>query len=617
MLAGFTLSSARAGAGVLIVVDSTSDLAAPPDGSCSLRGAIFAANNNGHAGGCTADGSTGPDTIVFDLGSGAVINVGTTDLPSITQELTIDGGSSWVTLNGPGKGTGLTVYDQVSATIRGLVIHNFSTGIRAGTLTTIAHNVIGPNSSSGVYAPGGLTMLGGTNTGAPDTCAGDCNVIEGNAFEGVYGTTGGTIKGNFIGISANGTAAPPNGDGILITKGNWTIGGPTTAQRNVISGNNRNGMLINACYPACFVQGNYIGTDTTGTIAMPNAQNGIFVKQTYALTIGGTGAGEGNVISGNTLSGIQVSQLNNAISIVGNRIGTRASGGPLPNSHDGIALGDNSGSVRNVTVSNNIIAYNGQAGVHVSATSAQNVVRRNSIHDNGGLGIQTDGDSTFATAPPVISGYGPVHGTSCANCTVDIYSDATSEGANYHGSVIADASGNWLFGSVVFGPYVTATSTSGDYGTSAFSAPLAVPVFKPDGRIRLSSSLSLLGDNIYNTTGASQTVIASTAAGNTLTFVLSIQNDSQRNDMFKLRAFGPAATGFTVRYYVGQTERTAAIQAGTFMTPALPSGQAMIVTAVVDVTTGAPVGSNVNRLIAVTSADPNKQDAVRFVAKRS
>jgi len=69
-----------------------------------------------------------------------------------------------------------------------------------------------------------------------------------------------------------------------------------------------------------------------------------------------------------------------------------------------------------------------------------------------------------------------VSGTACANCTIEIFSDANGEGAIYEGTTTADASGNWVFTKPggLTGPNVTATATDGKGNTSEFLAPVNV-----------------------------------------------------------------------------------------------------------------------------------------------
>ena len=78
------------------------------------------------------------------------------------------------------------------------------------------------------------------------------------------------------------------------------------------------------------IEGNYIGVDSSGGTALPNNGPGIYAVLTAAgNTIGGTTAGDGNVISGNHGSGISLSDTG-AFLIAGNKIGTDASGAVGP-----------------------------------------------------------------------------------------------------------------------------------------------------------------------------------------------------------------------------------------------------------------------------------------------
>src|SRR5262249_17799157 len=148
------------------------------------------------------------------------------------------------------------------------------------------------------------------------------NVISGNSAAGIdiFLGSGNTIQGNRIGTDAAGAVALPNVIGILVGAGANTIGGATAGAGNVISGNSTSGILLSS--GGNLVQGNYIGTDASGTAALGNF-NGI-VASASNNTIGGTAAGAGNIISGNRNDGVLVMGL--GIVIQGNYIGTDVSG---------------------------------------------------------------------------------------------------------------------------------------------------------------------------------------------------------------------------------------------------------------------------------------------------
>ena len=165
------------------------------------------------------------------------------------------------------------------------------------------------------------------------------------------------------------------------------------------------------------VKGNYIGTNAAGTAAIPNNTGVVIAGGAQNNTIGGTAAGEGNLIAFNTGDGVHV---------------------------------DDSGTTGNT-------------------------IRGNSIHSNGGKGIENVDGGNIELAPPVITGFGSVMGTACPNCTIDVYSDDEDEGRVYEGSTTADNAGDWTFDGSPEGPNVTATATDAAGNTSEFSAPVERP----------------------------------------------------------------------------------------------------------------------------------------------
>ena len=154
------------------------------------------------------------------------------------------------------------------------------------------------------------------------TAAGAGNLISGNTYQGVqvFGnagatpTAGNTIQGNFIGTNAAGTGAVGNANFGVIINGsvNNIIGGTTAAARNVVSGNAGRGVYIQDYSPTQtstgnVVEGNYVGVDVSGGAALANTGSaGVVIGSASNNTIGGTAAGAGNVISGNTFGGLEV-----------------------------------------------------------------------------------------------------------------------------------------------------------------------------------------------------------------------------------------------------------------------------------------------------------------------
>jgi CSLREA domain-containing protein len=622
-----------------IHVNTSSDADDGADGYCSLREAIIASNVGGGYKDCLA-GDSGIDRILIDV---PTVNVTHGVMPTLTAPAIIypNLGGPRAEIVGTSQFTAFTFGSAADgSSITGLYIHNFDVGIdNGGADMTIAGNVIGPNNQKGIYVHNGTVTIGGSNSGSPSFCSDACNRISGNTDTGIWGSMNGVITGNVIGLDSAGTAAQANGHGIDVG-GNITIGGATAALRNVISGNTGYGIGLGPGCNPCNVQGNYIGTNLAGTAAIPNG-TGIWTDGTQqnspatgtTTTIGGESAGQGNVISGNTGAGIIADQWNSAdhLAIYGNRIGVGSTGAALGNTNAGIILGlnDNWAALINIgdphsAAGSNTIAYNGDAGVRLSGQySTADFIIDNSIHDNAGKGIALLGapPADDGIPAPVITGISPVHGTACANCEVDVYSDNADEGKKYEGYAVADGSGNWTFSGSPTGPNVTATATDATpgakRGTSEFSAPFALSVKKPDGRIRKGSG-SFVGNNIYNTTGLNQTKTGSAARGSTITFGISVQNDATKADAFKVVAAGAATAGYTIKYFRGTTDITAAVVAGTYQTPSLSAQGKFLIKAKVTIGSTAASGSSVTRLVTITSVGNNsKQDAVRFTAKRS
>ena len=152
------------------------------------------------------------------------------------------------------------------------------------------------------------------------------------------------IEGNVIGLGLDGVTVLPNGgDGIsLLNASRVTIGGTDALTRNIISGNGSDGIQIQGLRStdSAFnrIIGNSIGTDRTGTIAIGNDDNGIFLFGGGLNTIGGQSPSERNVISGNGQYGIffQGDSASQNL-VIGNYIGTNAEGTE--------ALGNNSGGI--------------------------------------------------------------------------------------------------------------------------------------------------------------------------------------------------------------------------------------------------------------------------------
>ncbi len=339
---------------------------------------------------------------------------------------------------------------------------------KAGTAT-----VPNPNGgSAGVAVNEGVTntLIGSpTGTTPGGACSGGCNLISGNygqvnisQLSSATSTT--RVQSNMIGPNLAGTAVPsgtiPNAAGIVVTSsaGTIIIGGTTAASRNVIAGNNNgDGIQIEnyAASATVAIQGNYIGTNAAGTAALPNTQSGIEIDDTDGVTIGGTVAGAGNLISGNTYYGVYLGGAQNTL-VQGNFIGTASDGvSDLANGRDGVRLQyGNAQPPNNNTIGastsggagGNTIWYNGEqsgftsGGVVISYGSG-NRISSNSIFSNTGdptgLGIDLGVDGVTTNQAPCTAGVGA---NNLQNYPDDIGFSTTAGVTHVSGTLAAAAS---------------------------------------------------------------------------------------------------------------------------------------------------------------------------------
>ena len=300
-----------------------------------------------------------------------------------------------------------------------------SSGNLIGGTSTGARNVISGNGSDGVVINGldasnnriegnrigtdasgtsalgngqgvNITSASGNFVGGPEV--GAANLISGNTGRGVLlagDAADNKVQGNFIGT--NGTADLGNVEvGVEIFEGsNNVIGGTESRTGNIISGNGTDGVKLNRAASSNRVQGNLIGTGQNGASDLGNGEVGVLVLGPNNV-VGGTVGRARNVISGN--GGVGVSMLgtdasNNAVQ--GNLIGTQVDGTtPLANFH-GVFVSDASGNTigGSVPAAANTISGNLNHGVIlVGDTARGNSILRNSISDNGRLGIELNND---------------------------------------------------------------------------------------------------------------------------------------------------------------------------------------------------------------------------------
>ena len=264
-------------------------------------------------------------------------------------------------------------------------------GIRFGKNNQILGNYIGTNALGSAAVPNniGINIEDGNNS-IGGQVAGSRNVISGNTT-GIYfeenNSSGCTVKGNYIGLDASGTAALPNTTGIWLapTSVNISIGGTDPLDRNIISGNSGNGISIWGT--SISIQNNYIGLNALGDAAIPNVTGVRLMAASTYTTIGGASALERNIISGNSDIGMFVSGESH--SIKNNYIGLNPEG-------DGIIKNGNEGLVFNGTSPNTQVSENTISGNGTVSQQAKNVnfIGADNIHFfNNKVGTLPDGNS--------------------------------------------------------------------------------------------------------------------------------------------------------------------------------------------------------------------------------
>lgn len=286
-------------------------------------------------------------------------------------------------------GAGVHVIGATGTRIQGNRIGTDPTGILAM-----------PNQSDGVSLNGASnSLVGGTTAPAR-------NLISGNNGDGVFigttlasGANNNVIEGNYIGVDATGAEAMSNGARGVHIDSNATgniIGGDALGSRNVISGNNLDGVIIAlAGATGNVVKGNFIGTDVTGMVDVGNGRNGILILRASNNVIGETSGTSfvRNLISGNGRDGVRIDGTNGTASgnvVAGNLIGTDAEGnGRIQNDLSGVYIVNAASNIvggafteppDHLNFLGNTISGNADNGVKIEgATAAGNLIGANLI----------------------------------------------------------------------------------------------------------------------------------------------------------------------------------------------------------------------------------------------
>jgi autotransporter passenger strand-loop-strand repeat protein len=430
-------------------------------------------------------------------------------------------------LNDSGAGSLRAAIEGANATSPGSPnTINFSAGLSGGTITLTSDlpTIINPTA----------ILATSTDPGNPPTIGIDFNGHSGLVFDGgahgsqvvglaLGGATGNgitlnvgdvTINNNYIGLALDGSARGNSIDGIFVSEGssgNLIGSNPNELSdvvTNVISSNGRNGITFHGSADNVVVS-NRIGTSVDGMSAMANGGNGMLLTAgSNNNTLGGTASydsntGEqndptgnkgtvppvfvvpalGNLVSGNTLSGIRIDNGSTYNVLEGNFVGTTPDGdAPLGNGGDGVLIvnADNNSLLGCTFVDNPFIYYNVLSG-------------------NGGNGIHvTDSDNVVIQANFV--GVGADNATVVANGANGLLIDGSSQGTQVGGVIPL---GNVISGNTLNGIYVTDTA-SGFETFNTFAGVLAFSGIAPNGANGV----------LIDSTGGNQTVRTNVLSGN-------------------------------------------------------------------------------------------------------
>jgi len=464
------------GGSTTFTVTTTAD-----SGPGSLRQAILDANAysdpSAIAFDITAASDAAGDGTGFNPSMGVATFTPQSPLPAITNSVLIDGysqpGAQQNTLLGVGT-LGVAPGDSslygdntvLNIVLNGSLAGNGAIGLTlAGSTDTVQGLVINQFDGGGIWAQGGAVIQGnflgtdvtGTsalgNSGVDVALTGSGNTVGGtaaadrNLIDGVtslgsegenhpYGSvlyagpgvfehgTGDLIEGNFLGTDASGTQALGSGDGVQVQGTQDTIGGIVAGAGNLMSGNiSVNGFgIFNYNGTDLQIQGNFIGTDVTGTVGLGN-YNGIVAYSSGTLV-------SGNLVSGNRQYGVEIGSNSQ---VQDNLIGTDVSGNPDLGNGLGVNIEFASGN----TVSGNTIEDNNEEGITLFAASG-NTITGNTVKDNGLSGA------------PAIYLQGASNNTITGNTLADNRAQAVLvAGVNYGG--FYPAVGNTISQNVIYG----------------------------------------------------------------------------------------------------------------------------------------------------------------------
>lgn len=375
---------------------------------------------------------------------------------------------------------------------------------------TITGNKIGTDISGMLPLPNptGIILDNSANNIIGGNLITERNLISGNTDGGVLindlGSVSNSVIGNYIGVNQNCTDTIPNGNGVmLVSAPNNTIGGTTSSYRNIISGNNSAAVLINGTGANNNnVIGNYIGIDSSGTIALSNHYGVIIKADADKNTIGGNTPNKRNVISANWEIGVYIEASDSNV-VSGNFIGPDYTG----TSSFRIGSGDTLIQANGVEI-NTLSKYNIIGG---NTAGERNIISGNRVYGAiyyGNVSLNTIAGNYIGTD---VTGTFPI-----PNATGICVDDASNHNIMEN---------NLLSGNISYGLFIV---TTGSY-YNIFRGNLVGTNAVGTDTIPNDVGLLIAGGAKYNTIGGNQSTDRNVFSGNRYGGIELVDNGTNYN----------------------------------------------------------------------------------------
>lgn len=313
---------------------------------------------------------------------------GTGALPNVNDGIYVETNSNPVTIGDPGQGN--------------IISGNGGNGINFAFTNQVHYvrgNVIGLNPAANNAAG-----FGNANTGVlVNSCSnvvigGDVGFGEGNIISNnnngiiIFSSLDVQVSGNRIGTGVTGNESFGNvNQGIWVNVSDAISIGGDEYERNIISGNGQNGILVNGVGGGyASIRSNFIGTNSSGSAPVPN-DIGIRIEDDAYANIGGFFSGgavlpagaSANVISGNTNQGILIESQNNFVD--GNILGIGANDETTGMGNGAAAIEVTAGVNTIGGSEGNFISNNGSHGIFINGDNADDI-----YIDNNFIGLDSD-----------------------------------------------------------------------------------------------------------------------------------------------------------------------------------------------------------------------------------